>query len=437
MSKVTAFIDTNIFLHFQPFDQIRWTKELSCEHVTLILSQIVVHELDKQKDENSSDRIRGRARTILTRLYDVIESGGQIEDNVELRFEDAPPRVDYTDLRLDRARNDDQLIASAYAYRALHKDERIVIVTNDTGLRLKCRVHSIEAARLRESLYVVGDADAQRRRIKDLETENAALRQAIPALGLSFRAGGNHLVFTLNPEVAVSSDSAEAWVSSHVVPLVQQPTPVPTSVMAKLNERAASPDLSGFSQLFAAIAVSWNEMQNESVEQFYRECIQYYMDWTAHQNAERRTCKLALWIENSGSTVAEDVFVFFTLPLFVQVFPKGRTPAAPKFPKPARVKLVETATPTVQAPRESIVSRPVSAKLISNAVVGSHRELCYHLPKVQHHVGEWLPLIAIRYPSHPTADTLVIPYRISAANAREIVSGELKIEVQMPRQVGR
>jgi rRNA-processing protein FCF1 len=429
MSKVIAFIDTNIFLHYQPFDQIRWAKELKCDHVTLILSQIVVHELDKKKDEHPSDRIRGRARSILTRLYDKIENGGRIDDQVELRFEESPPNIDYADLRLDRSRNDDQLIASIYAYRARYGEERVLVVTNDTGLKLKSRVHSIEVVGLRDELYIKGEADTQQKRIKQLEAENAALRQTFPALKLSFRTGGDRIAFTVSPEIRVSTEAAEAWVASQVTPLVQQPTPVPASMIAKLNGKVPSPDLSGLSKLFAALAVGWNEQQKESIEKFRRECVRYYIDWIRYQNALRRTCHLGLWVENAGSAVAEEVFVFFTLPASVDVLPDGRIPAEPKFPEPAGVKLAIPPTTAEQAPRKRVVRRPVSAKLVSNDIVGSARELCYHLPKVQHHVPEWLPGLAIRYHSHVAADTLVIPYRVTASNAREAVCGELRVEV--------
>lgn len=436
MTEATAFIDTNIFLHYQPFYQIRWERELKCDRVTLVLSQVVVHELDRKKDEHQNDRIRNRARTILSKLHEVIEAGGTVDVHVELQFEETPPAVDYAELRLDRSRNDDQIIASVYAFRTLHPEERVLIVTNDTGLMLKCRVHGIAVVRLRQSLYVAGETDPHRQRIKELEAENSALKRVHPELGLAFRGGGDRLRFTVEPEVPVSAESAKAWLEAEVIPRVQKPVPVPASTIEKLKGQGPDLDVTSWAQLFAAFAVTWNQQQHHSIEQFYSQCIRYYMAWTEYQNAERRTCRLTLSVENSGSAVAEDVYLFLTLPTGVEVFANGQTTAAPKPPEPAGVKLLH-APQKLQSGHETMVLRPSTAKLISNVALGSHRELCYHIPRVQHHVGEWLQAIGIRFPSHWTASTIAIPYRLTAANAPEPVFGELAVDVVVPTRTPR
>ena len=428
MNSATVFLDTNIFLHFQPFDQIRWAKELRCERVILILSQMVVHELDRLKDEHSNDRIRNRARTNLSKLHDIIDAGGTIEPHVELRFEEVPPMVSYIDLGLDRSRNDDQLIASVYAYRTLHEDERIVIITNDTGLRLKCRIRQIECVKLREELSLKNETDPQRQRLKDLEAENAALRQSKPNLDLTFRGGGNCISFAIQPELPASLTEARAWLETEVIPRVQQPSPIPASTLAKLEGTGPDLDITNWYQVFAALAVGVNEHRLQSIQQFYSECIRYHGEWREHQNAERRTCRLPLIVTNSGSLVAEDVYVLFKMPTTVQVFPTGRTPGAPKPPEPSGVTLVQSSAKH-QPVHEAVLQRPVTAKLISNVVVGSYRELCYHIPKVQHHVGEWLPPIALRFYSHLAATTIVIPYQITASNTTVPTQGELTVEV--------
>jgi len=46
MSTVSVILDTNIFLHYQPIEQINWVKVLKSDTVTLIVPPIVVRELE-------------------------------------------------------------------------------------------------------------------------------------------------------------------------------------------------------------------------------------------------------------------------------------------------------------------------------------------------------------------------------------------------------
>jgi rRNA-processing protein FCF1 len=63
------FLDTNIYLHYQSFDQIDWWKLLTSRRNTLSVSSVVLNELDKHKDEHRIRRIRKRAGAISTKLF--------------------------------------------------------------------------------------------------------------------------------------------------------------------------------------------------------------------------------------------------------------------------------------------------------------------------------------------------------------------------------
>ncbi len=58
MSFKTIFIDTNILLHYQSFDEIDWLKILNIDKLEIRLSSIVIQELDKHKYNPSSSKLR-------------------------------------------------------------------------------------------------------------------------------------------------------------------------------------------------------------------------------------------------------------------------------------------------------------------------------------------------------------------------------------------
>lgn len=64
------FLDTNIFLHFQYFEQIPWGNLVDDTEFKIIESDIVAWEIDKHKD-GSRGKIQKKAKVISKLLGDV------------------------------------------------------------------------------------------------------------------------------------------------------------------------------------------------------------------------------------------------------------------------------------------------------------------------------------------------------------------------------
>ena len=60
------FVDTNILLHFAPLDKIDWKEVVGASPVTIIISKLVLSELDKHK--RGDRKIQGRAREALSTI---------------------------------------------------------------------------------------------------------------------------------------------------------------------------------------------------------------------------------------------------------------------------------------------------------------------------------------------------------------------------------
>ena len=84
------FIDTNIFLHFENFEQIDWLKLSNSDSCKLIISPIVIDELDKHKISNS--KVGKKARKTLNRIEEIIESeNDQIKNRVFIEILNTKP----------------------------------------------------------------------------------------------------------------------------------------------------------------------------------------------------------------------------------------------------------------------------------------------------------------------------------------------------------
>ena len=75
------FLDTNIFFHFQYFETIDWLSEVSTSECKLMISPIVVDELDEKKI--GTNKLSNKARKVLNRLEELMDvDNAQIQEKV-------------------------------------------------------------------------------------------------------------------------------------------------------------------------------------------------------------------------------------------------------------------------------------------------------------------------------------------------------------------
>jgi rRNA-processing protein FCF1 len=135
-------IDTQIFLHFQPIDQIDWTDLFCSEEVRLIIPMRVVEELDERKYRGPSE-IAERARAAITRLRKDLTGPNpqvQIREGVSAEvYVEPEPRLRKTDA-------DQEVLDLAYELSSVGADARLV--TEDAGLELRARGLGVSVCRM-------------------------------------------------------------------------------------------------------------------------------------------------------------------------------------------------------------------------------------------------------------------------------------------------
>ena len=64
------FLDTNSFIEFQPFESIKWSEVCGNNDFTIVISPIVIREINKHKD-NTKGKKRERARKARKRINEI------------------------------------------------------------------------------------------------------------------------------------------------------------------------------------------------------------------------------------------------------------------------------------------------------------------------------------------------------------------------------
>lgn len=126
-----VFLDANIFIHFQMFDEVDWSKALDVTSVQLVLAPSVFRELDKFKEDPTNVPRRDRVRAVLRKLRTLLgahhESGAaQVRSGVTVAVLPLEPQVDWSSLHLDQTISDDRLLASMSEFAAAHPGDSLV-----------------------------------------------------------------------------------------------------------------------------------------------------------------------------------------------------------------------------------------------------------------------------------------------------------------------
>ena len=165
MTECDIFIDTNQVLHFTRIDQVDWCALTGCERCVIIVTPILLRELEQKKIFSPSAVIKDRAGRMIDFLVKQIERPDPFElrDNVLLVFAEREPSIDFADHGLVREVNDDQYIASALE-RQSSTGKRTFIVSNDGGMALKLRSRPIDVLRRGDRPSSEDDAALRTRR---------------------------------------------------------------------------------------------------------------------------------------------------------------------------------------------------------------------------------------------------------------------------------
>ncbi len=336
----TVFLDTNVYLHYEPFDQIPWLKTLAASEVTIIVPPIVVRELNKHKDTSANTHLRRKASSILTRLYSLFktENAVQVRDCVKVCLEDRDPPDDiYTAPDLNRSIQDDQLIASIIQFREENPGVDVVLVTADSGLLLmgKAKRHGIQVAELPDNTRLPEEPDKDAIRIRELKEEIRRLQARIPRLSLSFLNGNQHETFQLKSPLEMTNAEADQELKSiklQYPKIGQEPTrsaELPGQLGAFVRTIA---DMNA--SLGASLSHQDIETYNQELETFYGEYAAYILRRTQFENLRRRTLVLAIRVTNRGTAPAEDVDVKLCFPDGLDVIDGEAYPSIPKLPDP-------------------------------------------------------------------------------------------------------
>lgn len=442
MTKI-VFLDTNIYLHYQLFDQIVWPKILKVSEVTIIVPPVIIRELNKHKELNTKLRIKERSSLVLKKLSLLFSMGckAHICNGVEIYLEDRDPIVNFAQLQLNKDIQDDHLIASIIMLQREKPDADVVLVTSDTALTLigKGRRQDISITTLPANLKLPEEVDQDQIRIRELEEKIRDLKSITPQISLVFADGSQYATFTQQQPIKMTeAEIAEKvnLIKKQYHQLEQQPQQRNkyTGQLASLAEAMAHVNASMGTVLLPEDIAKYNT----KFDQFTQEYLEYLRKSTCYENLRRRTVKLSLFVANDGTAPAEDIDVFLHFPDGFEIMDKDNFPKEPKPPTPP-----DTPKTQMQRMMESIT---VSTSLFSpimgrmpNGIISPNNisdpnirktdsyEVTFDILRIKHKLREAVEPLFIVFDSFVAVKSFHIDYKLLAGNIPKEVTGQLHL----------
>jgi rRNA-processing protein FCF1 len=414
-----AFIDTNVYMHYKPIEEIPWPQLLDCDTVRVVVPRITVRELDSKKDSHTNQRVKDRIRRVLGQFEAWFPQGETgISRGVTITRYSKLLKFNLVEKDLDPVRNDDVLIATILQYREEHPEVEVVLITQDTGPRLTATDHGIDVYRLEEADYRIReDLDPQEKELRELKRQLQRYESASPKLRLGFAPYGDaHAVETIRPPQEMPALAVERKLTQlqAIVP-EGRVTYHPLVPMAPSREQI--------------------ERYNQQRKVFFAQCEVYMRNQWVHQNKRRRTIKLLLLALNDGTAPGDDLNLYLHFPDGFKLFDEETLPAAPEEPKPPREpkSLMDSSIP--DADMSLLHAAIAPSREQPNAVTVSIQktksyDMHIKLKRVQHGVPEKLPELYVEFDSYESASSFGIDYEIRAANLLDPVPGRLGVIVE-------
>lgn len=421
-----AFIDTNIVLHYQFFRDIDWTIELGVTDVTLVLAPVVLGELDQQK-WSGSRREKQRASKFLKALKDLGLSTQPVHVRPRvtiMALDDEPDDAELAKYRLNARSADDRLLGSLLAFKATRSaDDRIVLLTSDTGLSIKAPTRHVKAVALDDRLRMADEPDETERALEIARRELAETRSAEPNLRLAF-ATGSHLELSIQLASTFDEDTLKglmaAWRARH-----PRATSTATEVGMPIGGLFQTPNL-GFPGYVSEEDADESNREIDGLASAYEN---YLAEWPSIVNDCRRCIEINLVLENQGTGPADDVdLMLWTLAngVWREELPEPVEPPAMPRQRDRHDFALNAHLPAIDMSSLRMPDAPIDGP---NIPEDDPTQARYVIKRVKHHVPCELPKVYFQFATDSDVSSFSINYRLVAANIRQPREHSLHIKL--------
>jgi rRNA-processing protein FCF1 len=351
-----CFLDTNIFLHFESFDNIDWLDELNAKEVTIAISIQVINELDKWKREPKHAK-KAEAAGKKIKLY---KDGKPVRDGVYLRIVDEPFIQWLRENGFDHENPDSRIIGTIRKFADDNLNDEVIAVSDDINFQIRVEAKGLRYAELNEKYKLPIQLSPEAEELRTTRRELDLLKNAQPKLSLYFL--GDKGEVNTSPVFEYTVDFNEEGLSREAIDNLYN------------QERAELNGEISFHESFSAMFTSFNRQQYvESAREYLEEYRVYLRENSDYEVRVKRMRKLVFLLKNTGQKPAENLDIQVEFLGKVSIFEDfPQRPEAPQRPRSPQTFVEKALNPLFDKGFELAL-----ASLSRSQSVNFERELCY------------------------------------------------------------
>lgn len=412
------FLDTNIYLHYQDFQQIPWNEVLGIdEECTVVVVPKVHAELDEKKD-SARGKIQKRAKKISTRLYNFLMRNEATKIPV-VRCK-APNPTEEDKRMLDLSRSDNVIILTAI--RSGWNKEDIVIISADKNIQFTAEDFGLEHYLMSDDYLLPPEQDEKEIEIQKLRHELEQLKTRRSSPYLSFE--GNKGKITLTRPFQRNLDEELRGVMAELV------VKYPEATRDNYPKVIQDPTYIFTRQVDDSKIKLYNDERTEYLKEEY----DYQQLKLAKDISDGLYKKISFNVVNNGTAPTGDMMVFIRVPDNVKLYSwyESResksylTPLAPgsgmiAIPRKTRRTILDMPTTPFMGSQNTLWTWNKDRPLKKNIFKEEVHELLH---------GLLLTLDTVVYVNVEDTDSFTIAWSIIDASLPEKVTGVLEVVIE-------
>jgi hypothetical protein len=427
------FLDTMIWLHYQPIDDVDIRDVASAaEPITIVVPRITLKELDKHKDQHKSSKVRDRARRTLNLIEQASgDPNFRLKNGVQIELYQRIPFVDFEKLGLSKESGDEYLIATVLTYQSERPNEVVWLYTEDTTPRITAKPLGVNAVAFPEHLKLAPEPDPLEKENRELKAELNRLKTARPNLEFGFLVNGvraGTLVINLEKPVGFATEAVNAMIQELRVKYPHKP--IAPTFQPGDNAAFVKQLLSMES---AAIPREEYARYNRDVDEYLKAAGEFFR--RTHQQQVEKTLShpLRIQVANVGSVPAEDVDVWLHFPdgcLLYEELPEEMEEPSPPVAPMSRLEMMHNGLglhiPSSRLNDFGSLKLPGGFSLRKT----NSYEITDHFNRIKHGHAECVNEFILTFSAFDSAASFQVDYRVTAANLPTPLVGTLNVRVE-------
>lgn len=298
------FLDTNIYLHYQWFEDVDWKSVCNLtDDFTIVVPPVVIREIDKQKD-SGRDRVKTRAKQVSSKFGEIFVKDQQSKKVKVIDCNDASTDL-FKGTGLNLNIQDDWVIATVLQFDCDCADK--LIVSADINLLMKAKYNHIPFFQIPETLKLNDTSEFKRKEIPESTRSSKLI--------LSFENNNDHIKFNSVRYINYNEEIAE------LVKCYYSIFDNNRKVLKKIGNdviKLFDNNLEDYYNLKAYCMLLSFSVAVNNIEECTKNAQRYFFNGYRFQNMR----ELRFLLANVGTTPTNDYMVRLTFPNDVDLFYK-------------------------------------------------------------------------------------------------------------------